>query len=137
MPIMVIKKKSVQLKRLFNVAQDLKILNSHTLLTEMKINTFYRKMIWPCSSRAVDKKKKKKNSTFRDPFLEKYKIHSTLYKRKFSQKVISCYVKKRNLCQSQRNRGKKQGHSAISFHYFLSPLLCPLRKSHPCSDIQQ
>ena len=59
MLIMIIKKKFVQLKRLFNVAQDLKILNSHTLLTEMKINTFYRKMIWPCSSRAIGKKKKR------------------------------------------------------------------------------
>ena len=84
MLIMIIKKKFVQLKRLFNVAQDLKILNSHTLLTEMKINTFYRKMIWPCSSRAIGKKKK--NSTFRDLFLEKYKIHSTLYKRSFHKK---------------------------------------------------
>ena len=84
MLIMIIKKKFVQLKRLFNVAQDLKILNSHTLLA------VFIKSHW----------QKKKEFNFQGSIPREIQDTFNSIQKKFSQKVISCYVKKRNLCQS-------------------------------------
>lgn len=102
----------------------------------MKINTFYRKMIWPCSSRAVDKKKKKEFNFQGSIPREIQDTFNSIQKEVFTKSHFLLCEETKSVSVT-KEQGKETG--PLCHLIPLLPLTSPLpsQKSHPCSDIQQ